>query len=96
MNISAAMVDSWSKAKFETDIKYYLCKCTQHPSQVASKGIRVNSVNPGVIVTGIFEKAGMTSHQVEEYYEARMNDENDYLIILKPCLPCFVRLAYVR
>jgi len=37
--------------------------------EVASKGIRVNSVNPGVIVTGIFEKAGMTSHQVEEYYE---------------------------
>ena len=25
-------------------------------TQVAPKGIRVNSVNPGVIVTGIFEK----------------------------------------
>ena len=38
--------------------------------QVASKGIRVNSVNPGVIVTGIFEKAGLTPEQTAEYYEA--------------------------
>jgi len=37
--------------------------------EVASKGIRVNSVNPGVIVTGIFEKAGLTSDQAAEYYE---------------------------
>ena len=33
----------------------------------------MNSVNPGVIVTGIFETAGMTPMQVTEYYEARMN-----------------------
>jgi len=37
--------------------------------EVAAKGIRVNSVNPGVIVTGIFEKAGLTSQQAAEYYE---------------------------
>ena len=37
---------------------------------MAPKGIRVNSVNPGVIVTGIFEKAGLTSAQAADYYES--------------------------
>ena len=63
-----------SEAKFETNIENY--------SKVAGKGIRVNSVNPGVIVTGIFETAGMTPMQVTEYYEARMNTSQPYLIMV--------------
>ena len=63
-----------SEAKFETNIENY--------SKVAGKGIRVNSVNPGVIITGIFETAGMTPMQVTEYYEARMNTSQPYLIMV--------------
>lgn len=37
--------------------------------EVASHGIRVNSVNPGVIVTEIFKRSGMTDHQTEKYME---------------------------
>ena len=62
-----------SEAKFETNIENY--------SKVAGKGIRVNSVNPGVIVTGIFETAGMTPMQVTEYYEARM-------MVMNTCFVC--------
>ena len=40
-----------------------MTRCTA--LELASKGIRVNSVNPGVIETEIFEKAGMTSKGVK-------------------------------
>ena len=51
----------------ETNPQYFYPILTD---QVAPKGIRVNSVNPGVIVTGIFEKAGLTSAQAADYYES--------------------------
>ena len=37
--------------------------------EVAGHGIRVNSVNPGVIVTEIFMRSGMTAHETELYME---------------------------
>ena len=60
-------VKSTNRGK-RTDKKDHNADSDYH--QVASKGIRVNSVNPGVIVTGIFEKAGLTAEQTAEYYKA--------------------------
>ena len=38
--------------------------------EVAGKGVRVNSVNPGVIETDIFKYSGLTKDEVQAYYEA--------------------------
>ena len=47
-------------------LKYKFCWFTL---QVAGSGVRVNSVNPAVIVTDIFTKSGMTEDETEAYLE---------------------------
>ena len=37
--------------------------------QVAGSGVRVNSVNPAVIVTDIFTRSGMTEDETAAYLE---------------------------
>merc|ERR1719474_1081228 len=37
--------------------------------EVASFGVRVNSVNPGVIITDIFTRSGMTEEETKNYIE---------------------------
>ena len=37
--------------------------------KVAESGVRVNSVNPGVIETAIFSGAGFTEEQCKQYFE---------------------------
>ena len=54
---------------FATFIHYVCISEIAFFLQVASKGVRVNSVNPGVIVTDIFEKSGLTKEQAEDYME---------------------------
>lgn len=44
-----------------------LTKCSS--LELASKGIRVNSVNPGVIITDIQKKAGLTDESYAKYLE---------------------------
>ena len=38
-------------------------------SELADKGVRVNSVNPGVIVTGLHRKAGQNDEQYAQFLE---------------------------
>ena len=47
----------------------HLTRCSA--IDLASKGIRVNSVNPGVIDTDFFKVAGMSDEQSEEYVKSR-------------------------
>jgi NAD(P)-dependent dehydrogenase (short-subunit alcohol dehydrogenase family) len=35
--------------------------------ELAPKGVRVNSVNPGVVVTDLFNRSGMTPEQIEDF-----------------------------
>ena len=44
-----------------------MTRCTA--LELAPKGIRVNSVNPGVIETDIFSRSGMSEEEVLEYFE---------------------------
>jgi len=44
-----------------------MTRCTA--LELAPKGIRVNSVNPGVIETDIFSRSGMSKEEVVEYFE---------------------------
>lgn len=37
--------------------------------ELADKGVRVNSVNPGVIITNVFSRSGLSNEQVESFYE---------------------------
>ena len=44
-----------------------MTRCTA--LELAPKGIRVNSVNPGVIETDIFHRSGMSEEEIVEYFK---------------------------